>query len=162
MTNFPAPIRPMIRAASVLIEDGRILLLKQDVTPTRHWALPGGRLEMGETLAECVKRELKEETGLDARVKELLYITDRLMQQTHLVHIAFLVERVEKDKLPLEWLHNDPFPTSSSDRIREIKMVPVGEMTVYGFTERWQQLITSNFPGKGNYQGDFQAFYGEK
>ena len=153
----------MIRAASVLIENERILLVKQNVTLTRHWSLPGGRLEIGETLAECIARELKEETGLDGRINELLYITDRILkkEQTHVVHISFLVERVKTDLLPLEWQHLDDHPSASADKIREIKMVPVGELTTYGFTERWQQLIADNFPGRGSYQGDFQTFYGE-
>ncbi|MDD5189890.1 MAG: NUDIX hydrolase [Dehalococcoidales bacterium] len=162
MTSAAMPIRPMIRAASALIEDGRILLLKQEVTPTRHWALPGGRLEMGETLAECIAREMKEETGLDARVKELLYITDRIIQQAHIVHILFLVERLKNNILPMEWTHLDPAPSGSSDRIREMKMVPITELSAYGFSTRWQQLVRGNFPGRGKYQGDFYTFYGEK
>ncbi len=79
---------PTVRAACVLIENHRILLVKQNVTATRHWSLPGGHLEFGETLGDCVVREMKEETGLDIADRQLLYITDRIVGDTHVVHIV--------------------------------------------------------------------------
>jgi ADP-ribose pyrophosphatase YjhB (NUDIX family) len=161
MTNSnPAP-RPIIRAASVLIENGRILLIKQEVTATRHWALPGGKLDWGETLEQCLIREMKEETGLDIQVKELIYITDRIIESTHVVHMSFLVEKTDTGVLPTEWKHNDPFPSASSDRIREIRMVPIIELNTYGYPLKWCELVKTNFPGKGSYKGDFFTFYGE-
>ena len=53
-----------VRVTGVVIEDGRILLLNQDADAGRSWSLPGGKLEDGETLAEALVREMKEETGL--------------------------------------------------------------------------------------------------
>ena len=53
-----------VRVTGVVIEAGRILLLNQDAG-ARSWSLPGGKLEDGETLAEALVREMKEETGLD-------------------------------------------------------------------------------------------------
>jgi ADP-ribose pyrophosphatase YjhB (NUDIX family) len=60
-------MNPKVRATTVLIEDGCILLLEQQVTESlgRKWSLPGGTLEVGETLEACVVRETREETGLD-------------------------------------------------------------------------------------------------
>jgi ADP-ribose pyrophosphatase YjhB (NUDIX family) len=51
-----------VRVTGVVIEAGRILLLNQDAG-ARSWSLPGGKLEDGETLAEALVREMKEETG---------------------------------------------------------------------------------------------------
>ena len=45
-----------IRVTGILIEDQKILLVKQKVTDSRHWSLPGGTLEFGETIAECLIR----------------------------------------------------------------------------------------------------------
>ncbi len=163
MTETNATPRPIIRAASVLIENGRICLVKQEVTKTRYWALPGGKLEVGETLAECIAREFKEETGLEVRVRELLYVTDRIITNLdiHLVHMSFLVDRLGDETLPLEWKHTDPHPSASSDTTREIRMVPVNELDKYGFPSAFSKIVMDNFPGRGSYKGDFRAIYGE-
>ena len=149
-------MNPIVRPTGILIENGRLLLVKQDVNATRHWSLPGGALEYRETIEQCLIREIKEETGLDVKVKELLYITDRFCHtNNHVVHITFLVERTG-GKLPLEnWRHKD------IKEIREVKMVPVEELTNYGFSPAFYRLIKDNFPERGSYQGDFHKFYGE-
>jgi ADP-ribose pyrophosphatase YjhB (NUDIX family) len=153
---------PIIRAASILIESGRICLIKQVVTQTRHWALPGGKVELGEKLSECITREFKEETGFDVQVRELLYVTDRIISdpQTHLVHMSFLVDRSGNKELPLDWKHIDPF-FSSSNKTREIKMVSINELEKYGFSVIFCALVRNNFPGRGSYKGDFHSVYGE-
>jgi ADP-ribose pyrophosphatase YjhB (NUDIX family) len=163
LTSLPLTQRPQIRAASILIEKGHLLLVKQEVTPTRHWALPGGRLDFGETLSQCIVRELREETGLDARVRELVYVTDRIIESAnqHVVHMSFLVDRIGDKPLPQEWQHTDPNPSDSSDALREVKMVPVEELEAYGFSPIFCLLIKDGFPGRGSYKGDFHLVYGE-
>lgn len=163
MTETDATSRPMIRAASVLIENGRICLIKQEVTQRRKWALPGGKLELGESLAECITREFQEETGLDVRVRELLYMTDRINsdEQIHLVHMSFLVDRLGDETLPAVWNHSDPHASETTERIREVRMVPVGELDKYGFPPAFCNLVRDDFPGRGSYKGDFWDIYGE-
>ena len=84
----------IIRPTGILIEDKKILLVKQDVTENRRWSFPGGKLEPDETIEHCLVREMKEETGLDIEIKELLYITDRFYRDTHIVHILFLINKI--------------------------------------------------------------------
>lgn len=53
--------------------DGRIVVVRRGQAPARGlWSLPGGRVEAGETLAEAVRREVKEETGLDVDVQQVI------------------------------------------------------------------------------------------
>jgi ADP-ribose pyrophosphatase YjhB (NUDIX family) len=139
-----------VRPSGVLIEDNQILLIKQKVTENRGWSLPGGALEVG---------ELKEETGLDISVGELLYITDRFHDGTHVVHITFLVERIPKDILNPSWKHIDDHASNTSGPTREIKMIPVNELTDYGFPATFARLAREGFPSRG-YKGDFLKFYG--
>ena len=146
----------MVRPTGILIEDGKILLVKQGVTEKRHWALPGGRLEFGETIEQCLIREVKEETGLGIIVKELLYLTDRLYGDTHIVHISFLVEKTggrlrSGKELELE-----------TEKIKELAMVPIDRLLDYGFPAKLCQTVKSGFPGRGSYRGDFNRFYGER
>lgn len=152
----------IVRPTGILIEDNRFLLVRQHVTETRGWSMPGGKLESGETLEWCLIREIKEETGLDIAVKELLYMTDRLRSSdTHVVHMTFLVERTGKKPVEFEWTHHDPHISVSSKPMREIKMVPIDELTDYGFSITFQNLVKTGFPERGSYQGDFYTFYGE-
>jgi 8-oxo-dGTP pyrophosphatase MutT (NUDIX family) len=58
-------MRQKVRVTGILVENKRILLLEQKVTDSRQWSLPGGALEVGETMEQCMIREMKEETGLD-------------------------------------------------------------------------------------------------
>ena len=151
---------PTVRVAGVLNEEGRLLVVKQEVTATRHWSLPGGHLEVVETIEQCLVREIKEETGLGVALKELLYITDRFANDTHVVHISLLVGRVSRDPLPLTWTHDDPYHSASSARLREIRMVPLADLTKYGFSQVFCELALAGFPGRG-YKGSYHTFYGE-
>lgn len=163
MTDAEPIPRPIIRAASILLEDGRICLVKQKVTETRNWSLPGGKLELREKLSECISREFKEETGLDVDVMELLYVTDRITSDpdTHVVHMSFRIDRSGTETIPVEWTHTDPYPSTSSGIVREIKMVPVNELQDYGFSQVFCRLVKEDFPKRGSYMGDYFTFYNE-
>jgi mutator protein MutT len=145
----------MVRPTGILVEDEKILLVKQDVTETRHWALPGGRLEIGETVEQCLVREIKEETGLDIEIKELLYITDRFYGDNHIVHILFLVNRIGGRLRSGEELK------SETETIKELAMVSFDKLRECGFPEKMCRMIKENFPERGGYKGDFENFYGK-
>jgi ADP-ribose pyrophosphatase YjhB (NUDIX family) len=150
----------MIRPSAVILENDRILLIKQNVTETRNWSLPGGALEADESIEQCLLRELKEETGLDVSVIGLLYLTDRFYKDTHIVHMTFLVERAVDTPLELTWNHIDDCSSSTTGRLREIRMVPIDELTEYGFASTFINLVKANFPERG-YKGNFEKLYGK-
>jgi 8-oxo-dGTP diphosphatase len=73
------PERPVVGVGGVVIENGRALLIRRGSEPLRgEWSIPGGTLELGETLQEGVTRELLEETGLEVRVLDLIEVFDRI------------------------------------------------------------------------------------
>src|SRR5580765_4671781 len=73
------PERPIVGVGGVVIENGRALLIRRGTEPLLgQWSIPGGTLELGETLAEGTARELKEETGLDVDVLELIEVFERI------------------------------------------------------------------------------------
>jgi len=60
---------PVPAVAAVIVQDGCLLLIKRGEAPSKgKWSIPGGRVEWGETLVEAVKREVREETGLEIEV----------------------------------------------------------------------------------------------
>jgi 8-oxo-dGTP diphosphatase len=73
------PERPFIGVGGVVISGNRVLLIQRGNPPLEgQWSIPGGMLELGETLIEGVRRELAEETGLDVRVLDLIEVFERV------------------------------------------------------------------------------------
>lgn len=80
MTSFREyPERPVVGVGGVVIANGRVVLIRRANEPRKgEWSIPGGKLEVGETLREGVRRELHEETGLDVRVGDLIEAFERV------------------------------------------------------------------------------------
>ena len=73
------PQTPLVGIGAVTVHEGRVLLVRRGTEPLKgHWTLPGGMLEVGETMAEGVVREVREETGLEVEPIELVEILDRI------------------------------------------------------------------------------------
>lgn len=73
------PQRPLVGVGGVVVRDGAVLLVQRAREPLAgQWSLPGGLVELGETLEEAVMRELQEETGLVVEVRGLVEAFDRI------------------------------------------------------------------------------------
>jgi ADP-ribose pyrophosphatase YjhB (NUDIX family) len=71
--------RPVVGVGGIVVDQDRVLLVKRRNPPLQgRWSLPGGRVELGETLIEAVRREIKEECGLDVSVGPLVDVVDRI------------------------------------------------------------------------------------
>jgi 8-oxo-dGTP diphosphatase len=78
------PDRPIVGVGGVVIENGRTLLIRRGSEPMKgHWSIPGGTLELGESLHQGVARELLEETGLVVRVLDLIEVFDRVFRDEY-------------------------------------------------------------------------------
>jgi 8-oxo-dGTP diphosphatase len=78
------PTQPLVGVGAVVLNsDGRVLLVKRGTEPMLgHWSLPGGLLELGETLVEGVKREVFEETGLIVEPEAIVEAVDRIYRHS--------------------------------------------------------------------------------
>jgi len=73
------PDRPVVGVGGVVIEDRRALLIKRGSEPLLgQWSIPGGTLELGESLQQGVARELLEETALEVQVLDMIEAFDRI------------------------------------------------------------------------------------
>jgi len=93
------PERPVVGVGGVIIADGRTLLIRRGNAPLEgEWSIPGGTLEVGETLVEGVRRELAEETGIEVCVIDLIEVFERIFPdaegrtQYHFVILDYLCE----------------------------------------------------------------------
>ena len=98
------PETPLVGVGAVILDQGRVVLVKRKFPPLAgEWSIPGGRLEIGETLREAVVREAREETGLTVEPADLLGVYDRLVRDDsgrvlyHYVLIDFLCRRLAGD-----------------------------------------------------------------
>jgi ADP-ribose pyrophosphatase len=77
MANREYPDAPRVGVGAVVIKDDKVLLVRRGVNPSKDlWAIPGGGLELGETLQEGAEREILEETGVKIRAKDPIYTFD--------------------------------------------------------------------------------------
>jgi ADP-ribose pyrophosphatase YjhB (NUDIX family) len=142
------PERPVVGVGGVVIDDGRALLIRRGSEPLRgEWSIPGGTLELGESLEQGVARELLEETGLEVRVLELIEVFDRIFEgdaaaagdvlekkgpKYHYVIADYLCQRVGGEAV------------AASD-VTHVAFVREDELGEYGLTETATRVIRKAF-----------------
>jgi 8-oxo-dGTP diphosphatase len=91
------PDRPIVSVGAVIVDGDRVLLIRRGHEPLKGaWSIPGGVVELGETLTEALVREVREETGLDVDVGPVLEVLDRVHRNSdgrvefHFVIIDYL------------------------------------------------------------------------
>jgi len=74
-----SPAAPIVGVGGVVVRDGRVLLIRRGKAPLHgRWVVPGGTVELGETLEEALVREMEEETSLRVEPIEVLTVFDRI------------------------------------------------------------------------------------
>ena len=97
------PTSPLVGVGAVVVEGRRVLLIKRGKPPLYgRWVVPGGTVELGESLEQALVREVCEETGLLVRPRAFLTAFDRIVRNDgkvryHFVILDYLCERVSGD-----------------------------------------------------------------
>lgn len=118
------PDRPLLGVGGVLIHDNRVLLVRRATEPLKgEWSIPGGLVELGETLRDAVQREVLEETGLRIEPGEVLDLFDSIWRdangrcQYHYVLVDYLCHLTGGDLHPAtdvsdaRWVLSADLPT---------------------------------------------------
>lgn len=79
MINTVYPDAPRVAAGAVIVNQDKVLLVLRDKAPAKDmWAIPGGSVNLGESLQTAVEREVLEETGLRIKVGEIIYAFEKI------------------------------------------------------------------------------------
>jgi len=132
------PDRPIVGVGGVVIHRDRALLVRRGHEPLKgEWSIPGGTVELGEELAEAVRRELKEETGLSVEPLEVLAVFDRIQRVGRRVRYHFVIVdylcRLKGGKL-----------TPGSD-VMDARWVRPHELAPYALTEKAKSVVREAF-----------------
>jgi 8-oxo-dGTP diphosphatase len=110
-----SPLAPVVGVGGVVVRGGRVLLARRGKEPLYgRWVVPGGTVELGETLEEALVREMREETGLRVEPVEVLTVFDRIQRDGervvyHYVIVDYLCRwlegeaRAASDALDVAW-----------------------------------------------------------
>jgi mutator protein MutT len=119
-----------VGVGAVIVSRGRIVLIRRRFEPLAgEWSLPGGAVEIGETLEECVAREMEEETGLQVEVGPVIEVFDRIVRdsdgrvQYHYVLVDYLCWAVAGDL------------RAGSD-VADAVLVDAADLDAYGLTAK--------------------------
>lgn len=119
--------KPIVAVGGVIInKENKVLLVKRSKPPNQGlWAIPGGKVEFGETIFDAVRREMKEETNLDVIPKDLLAIIEIIKEGVHYVILDFICETKAGELKPSSDASDAKFFS-----IDEIRNLPVSPTTI--------------------------------
>ncbi|HYN36618.1 MAG TPA: NUDIX hydrolase [Actinomycetota bacterium] len=120
---------PQIAVGAIVLREDNLLMVRRGNEPGKGlWSLPGGRVEHGEYLADALRREVSEETGLDVTVGELVGIFE-VVGETHYVILDFFA-RPEGEVSP-----------QAGDDVDEVRWVPLDEVSLLECTPRFVETM---------------------
>jgi 8-oxo-dGTP diphosphatase len=113
----------------ILIENNKVLLIKRGREPFKdEWAIPGGRIEDGESAEQCAIREMKEETGLDIEIEKLIGVySDPNRDPRGIIAATYIVKKTGgkliagDDAAKAKWFELNSLPKLASDHSKMLK-----------------------------------------
>ncbi len=133
--NRRYPDRPFVGVGVVVLKDGAILLVRRARPPRQgEWSIPGGLQHIGETLAEAALRELREETGVEARLTGELGTVDSL-RHDDVGRVEYHYSLVE---FAAQWVSGEPRPADDVDRA---EWAPIDDLDRYALWSETQRII---------------------
>jgi ADP-ribose pyrophosphatase YjhB (NUDIX family) len=121
--------RPLVGVGVAVLDQDRILLVQRGRDPGRGlWAVPGGKVDLGERLVEAAVREVQEETGLSVEIGELIWAGEHISDEGHIVLIDYLGTVTGGD-------------LAAGDDADRAEWVPLEEAADFPLTETMYDLI---------------------
>lgn len=139
------PAQPVVGVGAVIVRGGRALIVRRGHEPRKgEWSLPGGLVELGESLVDAVAREAREETGLSIEVGAIIETFDRVHRDAggrirfHFVIIDFVCRAAEGDAV------------AGSDA-EAVAWVTADELEAYGVNPHAAAVIRKGLQASGSW-----------
>ncbi len=134
------PERPLVGVGAVIVENGKILLVRRANEPNKgKWSVPGGLVRKGERLMEALKREIMEELGVEIEVGDVACVTDEIFFDSqgrieyHYIVIDFFAGIVD----------GVPKAMSDADEVRWFDLSEMDDTETVDFVEKLARKLLS-------------------
>ncbi|MEN6438402.1 MAG: NUDIX hydrolase [Syntrophobacter sp.] len=141
--NRRYPEMPLAGVGAIIFRGDEVLLVKRGNPPSSgKWSIPGGLVELGESLEAAVRREIREEVGLDVKVIDLVAVLDRVIYDNssrieyHYILLDFLCESAQGE------------PVAATDA-EECMFLPLKDLSSYDLTRGTEPVIRRAFKKAG-------------
>jgi 8-oxo-dGTP diphosphatase len=135
-SQVPPSATPVAAVGAVILNpEAEVLLVRRGRPPRlNQWSIPGGKVEWGETVAEALHREIREETGLEVEILGLIDVVDSLIRDSDgaVTHHHVLIDFAAR---PLTGAPR------AGDDVLEAIWVPVGALAGYGLWDETRRII---------------------
>lgn len=120
---------PLVGVGVAIVRDGRLLLVQRGHEPAKGlWAVPGGKVDFGERLREAAAREVREETGLEVEVGEVIWAGEHISDFGHIVLVDFVGSVIGGE-------------LEAADDADRAEWVPLSEAAGYPLTHTMYELV---------------------
>jgi len=129
------PVRPFIGVGAIVLRGDDVLLVKRARPPRKgEWSIPGGMQHLGETVAEALRREVREETGLEVEPVDVVAVVDSIFRDEsgRVKYHYTLVDMLAA------WRQGDP---RAADDAAECAWVPLAQLDAYGLWAETRRVI---------------------
>lgn len=137
------PNHPRVAVGAVVFKEGKVLLVLRGKPPAdRQWSIPGGCVELGETLQEAAEREIAEETGIVIKAKKPIYVFD-VIQRDENGHIRFHYVIVD---LAAEYISGE---IKAGDDALDVSWVSVNDLKNRNVSDETRKLLEQCYGFRG-------------
>lgn len=134
-----SPAAPVLGAGAIVRREGTVLLVRRAKPPyAGEWAIPGGRVRLGETLQAAAEREILEETGTRIRAGEPAYTFEYIEREQERVRYHYIVI-----DLLATWLDGEP---RAGDDAAEAAWIPLTDLDRLPVNAETRRALATVFP----------------
>ncbi len=129
------PERPIVAVGAAVCCEGRVLIVQRGKAPSKGlWTVPGGAVDLGETMSQAAAREVREECGIEIEVSEVAGILDNVVRDErgrvryHYAIVDFCARYVSGDLSP-------------SDELMDVTWITPAEFDAYGVPVKAREVL---------------------